>query len=125
MMHNLLARWRRIPYIRSSLIWTIGILLIGHWIGGSYFQSDFRLRFAFYWLAGSVVTFVHQLIYKRQILGDQLVAAGFMVPAFVIGVWLSFAFFEADAALGFLPQVVAVIVGAVVYVLYRRMSPKE
>ena len=31
----------------SSGIWTIGILLIGDWIGGSYFQSDFRLRFAF------------------------------------------------------------------------------
>ena len=125
MMHNLLARWRRIPYIRSSLIWTIGILLIGDWIGGSYFQSDFRLRFAFIWFAASAVSFAHQLIYKRQSLGDMLVTVGIMAPAVVIGVWLSFAFFEADATLGFLPQLAGVIVGAVVYALFRRMSRKE
>ncbi len=108
----------------SAGIWTIGILLIGDWIGGSYFQSDFRLRFAFIWFAALAVSFPHQLIYKQQSLGDMLVMVGIMAPAVVIGVWLSFAFFEADAPLGFLPQLIGVIVGAVVYVLFRRRSRK-
>ena len=45
MMHNLLERWRRVPYTLSVFIWLVGILLIGDRIGAPYFQSDFRLRF--------------------------------------------------------------------------------
>ena len=75
MMHSLLARWRRVPYMLSSLIWTLGILLIGDWIAAPYIQSDFRLRHAFIWIAASAVSFPHQLIYKRQSLGDLLVHA--------------------------------------------------
>ena len=108
----------------SSGIWTLGILLIGDWIGAPYFQSDFRLRFAFIWFAASAVSFAHQLIYKRQSLGDMLVMVGIMAPAVVIGVWLSFAFFEAHATLAFLPQLAGLIVGAGAYGLFRRMSRK-
>ena len=126
MMHNLLAKWRRsVPYTLSVLIWIFGIVFIGDWIGAPDFQSDFRLRFTFICIAAGAVAFMHELIYKRQSLGDMLVTVGIMAPAVVIGVWLSFAFFEADAALGFLPQLVGVIVGAVVYVLFRRRSRKE
>ena len=109
----------------SSLIWTFSILLIGDWIGAPYFQSDFRLRHAFIWIAAAAVSFPHQLIYKRQSLGDLLVLLGIMAPAVVLGIWLSFALFDADAALGFLPQLVGVIVGAGAYALFRRRSRKE
>ena len=48
MMDNLLERWRKIPYLRSLLIWTLGILLIGDRIGAPYFQSDYRCDLPLY-----------------------------------------------------------------------------
>ena len=120
MMDNLLERWRKIPYLRSLLIWTLGILLIGDWIGAPYFQSDYRLRFAFVLIATSAISFAHQLIYKRQNLRDLLVSLAIMAPAVVIGMWLSFALFDSKAALGFLPQFGGIIVGIGVYAFVRR-----
>ncbi len=65
-MDRILTRWRKVPYLHSSLIWTLAILLLGDWIGGSYFQSDFHLRYAFMCIAVSAVYFIHVLIYKRK-----------------------------------------------------------
>ena len=119
-MDRLLERWRKIPYLRSLLIWTLGILLIGDWIGAPYFQSDYRLRFAFILIATSAISFAHQLIYKRQNLRDLLVSLAIMAPAVVIGMWLSFSLFDSKAALGFLPQFGGIIVGIGVYAIVRR-----
>ena len=119
-MDRLLERWRKIPYLRSLLIWTLGILLIGDWIGAPYFQSDYRLRFAFILIATSAISFAHQLIYKRQNLRDLLVSLAIMAPAVVIGMWLSFSLFDSKAALGFLPQFGGIIVGIGVYAFVRR-----
>ena len=125
MMHNLLARWRRVPYMLSLSIWLVGILLIGDRIGASYFQSDFRLRFTFICIAGFAVSFMHELIYKRKKLGDLLVTLVIVAVAIVVGVWMSFAFFDADAALGFLPILAWAIVAWAVDALIRRRIRKE
>lgn len=124
MMDNLLTKWRRVPYTLSMFIWMVGILLIGDRFGASYFQSDFRLRLVFICIAAAIVAFPHQLIYKRQTLGEMLVSMVIMVPVAVVGVWISFAFFDADATLGFLPILVAVVIASGVDALARKRFRK-
>ena len=43
---------------------------------------------------------MHELIYKRKRLNDLLVTLGIVVVAIALGIWMSFAFFD---ALNFLP----------------------
>ena len=105
-MDRILARWRKVPYLHSSLIWTLAILLLGDWIGGSYFQSDFRLRYAFMCIAVSAVYFIHLLIYKRKSPSDVLTSLAIFTPVIGLAVWLSFALFTADSPFNFLPLLV-------------------
>ena len=105
-MDRILARWRKVPYLHSSLIWTLAILLLGDWIGGSYFQSDFRLRYAFMCIAVSAVYFVHVLIYKRKSPADVRVSLTIFIPVISLSVWLSFALFTAESSFNFLPLLV-------------------
>ena len=124
MMHNLLARWRSVPYRLSVFIWLFAILLIGDWLGAPYFQSDFRLRFSFICIAAFVVSSMHDLIYKRKRLNDLLVTLGIVVVAIALGIWMSFAFFDADSALNFLPILALAIVAWGVDAWVRRKSRK-
>ena len=98
----------------------VGILLIGDRIWAPYFESDFRVRFSFICIATFAASFIHELIYKRKSLGDLLFTLGIFAAMFVIGAWLSFASFDADAALGFLPILVAMIVAWGVDFLVRK-----
>lgn len=103
MMDKILTRWRKIPYLHSSLIWTLAVLLLGDWLGGSVFQSDFRLRYAFMCIAVSAVYFIHVLIYKRKSPSDVRASLTIFIPVIGMGAWLSFALFTADSAYNFLP----------------------
>ncbi len=103
MMDKILTRWRKIPYLHSSLIWTLAVLLLGDWLGGSVFQSDFRLRYAFMCIAVSAVYFIHVLIYKRKSPSDVSASLTIFIPVIGMGAWLSFALFTADSAYNFLP----------------------
>ena len=112
-MDRILARWRKVPYLRdgekcltSSLIWTLAILLLGDWLGGSFFQSDFRLRYAFMCIVVSAVYFIHVLIYKRKTPADVRVSLTIFIPVIGLSVWLSFALFTADSPFNFLPLLV-------------------
>ena len=105
-MPKLLARWRKVPYLHSSLIWTLAILLLGDWLGGSFFQSDFRLRYAFMCIVVSAVYFIHVLIYKRKTPADVRVSLTIFIPVIGLSVWLSFALFTADSPFNFLPLLV-------------------
>ncbi len=102
-MQKILTRWRKIPYLHSSLIWTLAVLLLGDWLGGSVFQSDFRLRYAFMCIAVSAVYFIHVLIYKRKSPSDVRASLTIFIPVIGMGAWLSFALFTADSAYNFLP----------------------
>ena len=68
---------------------------------------------------------MHELIYKRKKLGDLLVSLVIVAVAIVVGRWMSFAFFDADSILSFLPILAWAIVAWGVDVLVRRMSRKE
>ncbi len=105
-MDRILARWRKIPYLHSSLISTLGILLLGDWFGGPFFQSDFRLRYAFMCIAVSAIYFIHLLIYKRKRPPDVLISLAIFTPVIGLAVWLSFALFTADSPFNFLPLLV-------------------
>ena len=89
MMDKILTKWRRIPYLHSSLIWMLAILLSGDWLGGSLFQSDFRLRYAFMCIAASAVYFIHVLIYKHKTPAEVLVSLTVFTPVIALSVWLS------------------------------------
>jgi hypothetical protein len=102
-MEKILTRWRKIPYLHSSLIWTLGVLLLGDWLGGSIFQADFRLRYAFMCIAVSGVYFIHVLIYKRKSPSDVKASLTIFIPVIGIGTWFSFSFFTAESAYNFLP----------------------
>ena len=121
-MHNLLARWRSVPYRLSVFIWLVATLLIGDWLGAPYFQSDFRLRFSFICIAAFVVLSTHELIYNRKSLADLLVTLGIVVVAIALGIWMSFVFFDAESALNFLPILALAIVAWGVDAWVRRKS---
>ena len=109
-MPKLLARWRKIPYLHSILIWTLAVLLLGDWLGGPYFQSDFRLRYSYMCIAVSAISFTHELIYKRKSPRDVLVSVAIFVPIIGISVWLSFALFDAFSTLNFVPLLVGMFI---------------
>lgn len=125
MMHNLLAKWRSVPYMLSIFIWIFAIFLIGDRIGAPYFQSDSRLRFTYTIIGTLAVSFLHDLIYRRKSLSDLLVSLAILAPFFILGVWLSFALYDADTALNYLPLLAAVIVAWGVDVLVRKKHRKE
>ncbi len=107
-MDRILARWRKVPYLHSILIWTLAILLLGDWLGG--LQSDFRLRYAYMCIAVSAISFTHELIYKRKSPRDVLVSVAIFVPIIGISVWLSFALFDAFSTLNFVPLLVGIFI---------------
>lgn len=125
MMYNLLAKWRSVPYMLSIFIWMFAILFIGDRIGVPYFQSDSRLRYTYIIIGALAVSFLHDLIYRRKSLSDLLVSLGIFSPFFILGVWLSFALFDADSALNYLPLLAAAIVAWGVDVLVRKKYRKE
>ncbi len=107
-MDRILARWRKIPYLHSSLIWIFAILLLGDWFGGPFFQSDSRLRYAFMCIAVSAVYFIHLLIYKRKSSSDVLISLAIFTPVIGLAVWLTFALFTAESPFYFLPLLVGI-----------------
>ena len=124
-MDKILARWRKIPYLHSSLIWTLAILLLGDWIGGSYFQSDFRLRYAFMCIAVSAVYFIHVLIYKRKTPAEVRASLTIFIPVIGLSVWLSFTLFTADSPYNFLPLLVGIFAafGLDLWIQKRQRQP--
>ena len=125
MMDKILTRWRKIPYLHSSLIWMLAILLLGDWLGGSLFQSDFRIRYAFMCIAASAVYFIHVLIYKHKTPTEVLVSLTIFTPVIALSVWLSFALFTADAPFNFLPLLVGLFLsfGIDLWVRRRQRQP--
>lgn len=109
-MDKILARWRRVPYLHSILIWTLAILLLGDWLGGPFFQSDFRLRYSYMCIAVSAISFTHELVYKRKIPRDVLVSVVIFVPVIGISVWVSFALFDAFSTFNFIPLLVGMFI---------------
>ncbi len=105
-MDKILTRWRKIPYLHSSLILTLGVLLLGDWLGGGFFLNDFRLRYAFMCIAVSAVYFLQVLVYKRKSPSDVLTSLAIFIPVIGVSVWLSFSLFSADASSNFVPILV-------------------
>ena len=122
MMEKILTRWRKIPYLHSILIWTLAILLLGDWLGGPFFQTDFRLRYSFMCIAVSLISFTHELIYKRKSLRDVQVSLAIFTPVIGLSVWLSFALFDAASSLNFLPLLVGMFLafGGELYIRKKR-----
>ncbi len=122
MMEKIQTRWRRIPYLHSILIWTLAILLLGDWLGGPFFQTDFRLRYSFMCIAVSLISFTHELIYKRKSLRDVQVSLAIFTPVIGLSIWLSFALFDAASSLNFLPLLVGMFLafGGELYIRKKR-----
>lgn len=125
MMDKVLAKWRRVPYLHSILLWTLGILFLGDSIGAPYFGSDFRLRFTFICIAASSISFAHELIYKRKSLAEVRVSVAIFAPLIGLGAWVSLTFFDAGSTLGFLPLLVAMAVAFSLDLSARRKSRRE
>ena len=109
-MDRILARWRKVPYLHSILIWTLAILLLGDWLGGPFFQSDFRLRYSYMCIAVSAVSFTHELVYNRKTPREVLISVIIFTPIIGLSVLLSFALFDAASTLNFLPLLVGMFV---------------
>ncbi len=119
-MQNLLATWRKVPYTFSLVIWLAGLLLIGEGIGSPYIQSYILLRLTIMCIIYPAVSFMHELIYQRKSLADALVTLAITFPILALGVFLSFALFDAASRLNFLPIIVAAFAAWGVDVLVRK-----
>ena len=122
MKQNLLATWRRVPYTFSLVFWLAGLLLIGERIGAPYIQSYILLRLTIMCIIYPAVSFMHELIYRRKSLGDALVTLGISFPILALGVFLSFALFDAASRLNVLPIIVAAFAAWGVDVLVRKKA---
>ena len=124
MMRNFLARWRKTPGKRALFFWMFGSMAIARLIHGAFFGSDERLGSIFTMIAIFAVAYAYVLIYKRTSPRDVLLSLGIAAAGFGAGIWISFAYLDADSRLSALPILVGVLVASGADALIRKRFRK-
>ena len=124
MMRNFLARWRKTPGKRALVFWMFGSMAIARLIHGAFFGSDERLGSIFTMIAIFAVANAYVLIYKRRSPRDVLLSLGIAAAGFGAGIWISFAYLDADSRLSALPIVFGFLVASGVEGLIRKRFRK-
>lgn len=111
----MIRNWKKTPGKLALILGMFASVAIAIWIHSAFFPgSDGRLEPIFVMIAAMATTYAHILIYRREMfrgLREDLLALAILVAGFGAGIWVSFAYFDSDSFLSYLPIYAGLLVG--------------
>ena len=99
--------WKQCPAKPALYLGMFGSVGIAMLIHDAFFSgSGDRLRLIFVVIAVMATTYAHNLIYRREMLRslrEELLSLAISAAGFGAGIWMSFAYLDADSTLSALP----------------------
>ena len=111
----MIRNWKETPGQLALILGMFASLAVATWVHHTFFSgSDGRLENIFVVIAIMATTYAHFLIYRREMLRslrEEVLSLGFTVAGWCAGIWISFAYFDSDSFLSYLPIYAGLLVG--------------